>query len=100
MWQPGKRKKHKIMKSSFKQIRIEKYVTPFASCYYQYNAGIFDPSRRYTPQEVCTKPHIMSFIFRHVPAVLATTVGKSVISMLEIPVTDEIHMQDRNHGLA
>ena len=88
------------MKSSFKHIRIEKYVTPFASCYCQYKAGIFDPSRRYTPQEVCTKPHIVSFIFRYVPAVLATTVVESVISILEIPVPDEIHMKDRNHGLA
>ena len=42
----------------------------------------------------------MSFIFRYVPAVLATTDVKSVISILEIPVPDEIHMEDRNHGLA
>ena len=54
----------------------------------------------HTPQEVCTKPHIMSFNFRYVPAVLATTDVKSVISILEIPVPDEIHMEDRNHGLA
>ena len=42
----------------------------------------------------------MSFILRYVLAALATTDVKSVISILQIPVTDEIHMEDRNHGLA
>ena len=43
---------------------------------------------------------IMSFILRYVPAALATTDVKSIISILEIPVPDEIHMEDGNHGLA
>ena len=54
-------------------------------------------------RDINTPPNgasIMSFIFRYVPAVLATTDVKSVISILEIPVSDEIHMEDRNHGLA
>ena len=43
---------------------------------------------------------IMSFILRYVPAALAITNVKSVISILEIPVPYEIHMEDRDHGLA
>ena len=123
MWQPGKRKKHNnevqlqtslgtslehvatwekketITRSSFRQIRIEKYIMPFASCYCQWKPDIFGPSRRYTPQKICASG-IMSFILRYVLAALATTDVKSIISMLEIPVPDEIHKEDRNHGLA
>ena len=43
---------------------------------------------------------MMSFFLTYVPAALATTDIKNVISMLQIPVPDEIHMEDRNHGLA
>ena len=46
---------YSIMRLSFKQIRIEKYITPLASCYCQWKPDIYDPSRRYTPQEVCAK---------------------------------------------
>ena len=45
----------------------------------------FVPSRR------------MFYILTYVRAVLATS---DVQSTLEIPATDEIHMEDRNHGLA
>ena len=45
----------------------------------------FVPSRR------------MSYILTEVRAALATS---DVQSILEIPATDEIHMEDRNHGLA
>ena len=34
---------------------MRKYITPLASCYSQYKRGIFDPSRVYTPREVCSK---------------------------------------------
>ena len=42
----------------------------------------------------------MSFILRYVPAALVTTDVKkrSIISILKIPVSDEIHIEDRNHG--
>ena len=43
---------------------------------------------------------MMSFFLTYVPAALATTDIKNVISILQIPVPDEIHMEDRNHGLA
>ena len=33
-------KKRKITRSSFKQIRIKKYITPLDSCYSQYKPGI------------------------------------------------------------
>ena len=39
----------------------------------------------------------MSYILTYVRVALATT---DVHSILEIPATDEIHMEDRNHGLA
>jgi len=39
----------------------------------------------------------MSYILTYVQVPLATT---DVNSILEIPATDEIHMEDRNHGLA
>ena len=35
--------------------------------------------------------------FSHIRVALATS---GVQSILEIPATDEIHMEDRNHGLA
>ena len=38
----------------------------------------------------------MSYILTDVRFTLATL---DVQSILEIPVTDEIHMEDRNHGL-
>ena len=53
-----------------------------------------------THQKKFAQSRIMSFILRYVPAALATTDVKSIISILEIPVPDEIHMEDRNHGLA
>ena len=49
-------KKHKITRSSFKEVRIEKYIAPLASCYRQKKTGIFDPSQGYTPREVCAMP--------------------------------------------
>ena len=39
----------------------------------------------------------MSFILRYVRVALATTDVNSLISILEIPVPDEIHMEDRNY---
>ena len=39
----------------------------------------------------------MCKILTYVRVALATS---DVQSMLEIPATDEIHMEDRNHGLA
>ena len=39
----------------------------------------------------------MSNILTYVRVALATS---EVQSILEIPATDEIHMEDRNHGLA
>jgi len=39
----------------------------------------------------------MSCILTEVRVALATS---DVQSILEIPTTDEIHMEDRNHGLA
>ena len=44
---------------------------------------------------VCAKPQ-MSYILTNVRVTLATS---DVQSILEIPVTNEIHMEDRNHGL-
>ena len=41
--------------------------------------------------------HRMSNILTYVQVALATSDVKSI---LEIPGTDEIHMEDRNHGLA
>ena len=38
----------------------------------------------------------MSYILTNVRVTVATS---DVQSILETPVTDEIHMQDRNHGL-
>ena len=38
----------------------------------------------------------MSYILTNVRVTLATL---DVQSILEIPVTDKIHMEDRNHGL-
>ena len=46
---------------------------------------MFVPSRR------------MSYILKYVRVALATS---DVQNILEIPTTDEIHMEDRNHGLA
>ena len=42
----------------------------------------------------------MSFILRYVQVARATTEVKGSFYILEIPATDEIHMEDRNHGLA
>ena len=53
--QEKRRQRNKLTWSSFKQIRIEKYIIPLASCYSQQNLGIFDPPRGYTPQEVPSK---------------------------------------------
>ena len=39
----------------------------------------------------------MSYILTYVRVALATS---DVQSILDIPATDEIHMEDRNHGLA
>ena len=39
----------------------------------------------------------MSYILSYVRVALATS---DIQSILEIPATDEIHMKDRNHGLA
>ena len=46
-------------------------------------------------QKVCAKLQ-MSYILTNVQVTLATS---NVQSILEIPVADEIHMEDRNHGL-
>ena len=48
----------------------------------------------HTTRRLC---HRMSYILTYVRVALATS---SVQSILEIPATDEIHMEDRNHGLA
>ena len=50
-----------------------------------HHGGEFVPSRR------------MSFILTYVRVALATP---HVQIILEIPAIDEIHMEDRNHGLA
>ena len=84
-------KQRKITKSSFKQIRMGRYTTPLASCYSQYKRHIFDPSRVYTPREVCSKQQ--NVLFSVAPA------ASDVQSISDIPATDEIHMEDRNHGL-
>ena len=46
----------------------------------------------YTPREVCAKPQ-MSYIVTYVRVAQATS---DVQSILEIPTTDEIHMEYRN----
>ena len=99
MWQSGKRKIHKITRSSFRQIRIEKYITPFASVIANRNQT-FSIHCEGTHHKTFVQSRRMSFILRYVRAALATTDVKSIISILEIPVPDEIHMEDRNHGLA
>ena len=52
--------------------------------------------RHDTPRELCTKPQI-SYMLTHAGVLLWTS---SVQNILEIPATDEIHMEDRNHGHA
>ena len=81
-------KKHKITSSSFNKARIEKYITPLASCYSQQKPGIFDPPRGSLWQAAeCLTFSLIRYELRQQ-------------STLEIPATDEIHMEDRNHGLA
>ena len=49
-------------------------------------------------RKVCAKPQ-MSYILKNVRVTVITVAPSDVQSILEIPVTDEIHMKDRNHGL-
>ena len=55
------------------------------SLYYPWSQGYSTPSRRIT--------HILTYE----GVELATT---DIQNILEIPATDEIHMEDRDHGLA
>ena len=49
----------------------------------------------HTTRRLCQAAECLTF--SHVRVALATS---DVQSILEIPATDEIHMEDRNHGLA
>ena len=91
-------KKHKITSSSFNKARIEKYITPLASCYSQQKPGIFDLPRGYTHhKKSMASRRMFNILTNQVRVALATS---DVQRTLEIPATDEIHMEDRNHGLA
>ena len=57
---------------------------------------IFDPWQGYTPREFVPSRR-MSSILTEVSVALATS---DVQSTVEILATDEIHMEDQNHGLA
>ena len=46
---------------------------------------------------LCQAAECLTFSLTYVRAALATS---DVQSTLEIPTADEIHMEDRNHGLA
>ena len=46
---------------------------------------------------LCQAAECLTFSPMYIRAALATS---DVQSTLEIPTTDEIHMEDRNHGLA
>ena len=56
-------KKHNITSSSFNKARIEKYITPLASCYSsQQKSGIFDPPRGpHTTRSLCQAPECLTF---------------------------------------
>jgi len=50
------------------------------------------------PEQKAVPSHRMSYIVTYVRVELVATTD--VQSLLEIPATDEILMEDRNHGLA
>ena len=91
-----RQRKNKISRSSFKEVRIEKFITPLASCYSKRNQA-FSIRHKGTHHEKFVPSRRMSYIHTYVRVALATS---DVQRILEIPATDEIYMEDQNHGLA
>ena len=83
------------------KVRIEKYITPLASYHSQQKQGIFDPLQGYkhTTRSLCQAAECLTFTL--IRFELRQQLQTQRI-YLEIPATctDEINMEDRNHGLA
>ena len=89
-------KKHKITRSSFKQIRMGKYITPLVTLITNRNEA-FSIRHEGTNHKEFVQSSRMSYISICVRVALAAS---EVQSILDIPATDEIHMEDRNRCLA
>ena len=65
------------------------------------NNNIFVTSRISIMLEPVTRASFQSSLFTiHGTSSMRPVATSNVQSILEIPATDEIHMEDRNHGLA
>ena len=89
-------KQHKITKSNFKQIRMRKYITPLLALITN-RTEAFSIRHEGTNLEKFVQSNRMSYIPICVRVALAAS---DVQSILDIPATDEIFMEDRNRGLA
>ena len=96
-------KKHKKTRSSFKHIRTENYITMITQLRHWLvvianRNQTFLIRHKGTRHEKFVPSRRMSNILTYVQVALVVT--SDVQSILQIPATDEIHMEDRNHGLA
>ena len=90
-------KKYKITRSSFKKARIKSTLRHWLAFIANRNQG-FSIRHEGSHNEKSMPSRRMSNILTYqVRVALATA---DVQRTLEIPATDEIHMEDRNHGLA
>ena len=90
-------KKHKITRSSFKEVRIEKYLRHWLAVIGKRKPA-FSIRHKGTHHEKFVPCRSVCYILTYVRVELATS--SDVQRILEIPATDEIHMEDPNHGLA
>ena len=89
-------KQHKITKSSFKQIRTGKYITPLLALITN-RTEAFSIRHEGTNHEKFVQSSRMSYIPICVRVALAASDEQSILDIL---ATGKIHMKDRNHGLA